>query len=119
MYVPTNTSYSCSNVGKTGMLKVNVGFLQSSICGPSPKAIATTMDISWKILVVSLLSQTCQFACRLYNKEPSCEYFFYNSLEQNCEFLSSSTRTCDIIRGPPTPSLEECSEGPSKYYITS
>ena len=61
---------------------------------------------------------TCQFACQLYDKEPSCEYFSYNSLEQNCQFLSSSIRTCDIIRGPPTPSLEECSEGPSKYYIT-
>ena len=55
MYVPTNTSYSCSNVGKTGMLKVNVEFLKFSICRNSPKAIATTMDIFWKILVVSLL----------------------------------------------------------------
>ena len=62
-------------------------------------------------------ASVCQFACQLYDKEPSCEYFFYNSQEQNCQFLSDASRTCDIIRGPPSPSFEQCSEGPSKYKL--
>ena len=56
----------------------------------------------------------CQFACKLYDKDTPCQYFSYNRQEQNCQFLSDSARTCDTIRGPPSPSFEECSEGPSK-----
>ena len=59
----------------------------------------------------------CQLACQFYDKDPSCGYFFYNRQEQNCQFLSDASRTCDIIRGPPSPSFEECSDGPSKYIL--
>jgi len=55
----------------------------------------------------------CQFACLIYDKLPTCNYFFYNGAEENCQFLSSTSRTCDLIRGPPTPSLTECSDKPT------
>merc|ERR1711962_1734665 len=57
-------------------------------------------------------ASACQFACRIYDKIPRCNYFFYNGAEENCQFLSSTSRSCDLIRGPPTPSIEDCSEKP-------
>ena len=55
----------------------------------------------------------CQLACQLYNGDSTCNYFVYNEVETNCQFLSSKERTCDLIRGTPTPSLEKCPEEPS------
>ena len=52
----------------------------------------------------------CQFACDNYD---GCNYFLYIGDEEECQLLSSPDRTCDLIRGPPTPSLAECSEKPS------
>ena len=52
----------------------------------------------------------CQVLCQIY---PLCNYFVYNKDEQNCQELSSPGRTCDLIRGPPTPTLDECSIDPS------
>ena len=57
----------------------------------------------------------CQTFCLIF---PGCEYFIYNAEEENCQFLSSSSRTCDLIRAPPTPALDECLEPPSKYLLT-
>ena len=56
----------------------------------------------------------CQFACLIYDQFPGCNYFSYNAVRENCQLLSSSVRTCDLIRGPPNPTFEECSEKPSK-----
>ena len=61
----------------------------------------------------------CQFACLIYDKLPTCNYFFYNGKEENCQFLSSTSRSCDLIRGTPTPSLVECSDKPSKHKLKS
>jgi len=54
----------------------------------------------------------CQFACLIYDQFPGCNYFSYNAVRENCQLLSSSVRTCDLIRGPPNPTFEECSEKP-------
>jgi len=52
----------------------------------------------------------CQVLCQI---NPLCNYFDYNKDEQNCQELSSPGRTCDVIRGPPTPTLDECSIDPT------
>merc|ERR1712203_797005 len=52
----------------------------------------------------------CQVLCQI---NPLCNYFDYNKDEQNCQELSSPGRTCDLIRGPPTPTLDECSIDPT------
>ena len=52
----------------------------------------------------------CQVLCQI---NPLCNYFDYNKDEQNCQELSSPGRTCDLMRGPPTPTLDECSIDPS------
>ena len=62
----------------------------------------------------------CQFACQIYNLDNldfPCNYFVHNNREQNCQFLSSTDRKCDVIRGPPTPSLDNCPEQPSTYWV--
>ena len=61
----------------------------------------------------------CQFACQIYNLDNldfPCNYFVHNNREQNCQFLSSTDRKCDVIRGPPTPSLDNCPEQPSTEW---
>ena len=57
----------------------------------------------------------CQLACQYYNGDSPCDYFIYNDGDKNCQFLSSTARTCDLIRGPPNPPLENCREDPSKH----
>ena len=57
-------------------------------------------------------ASACQFACLIYDKVPACNYFFYNGAEENCQFLSSTSRSCDLIRGPPNPSIQDCSSEP-------
>ena len=47
----------------------------------------------------------CQEACV---HRPGCEYFVYDIDTEDCELLAAPTRECDILRGPPTPSYEEC-----------
>ena len=39
---------------------------------------------------------------------PNCDYFVYDKDSQDCELLNAPTRKCDILRGPPTPSYDEC-----------
>jgi len=59
--------------------------------------------------------ETCQLLCQVYSNPDtkSCAYFDYNVDEQNCQLLSSPSRTCDLIRGPPTPTMKECSDDPT------
>ena len=60
----------------------------------------------------------CQFACQIYNLDNldfPCNYFVHNNREQNCQFLSSTDRKCDVIRGPPTPSLDNCPETSTEW----
>ena len=52
----------------------------------------------------------CQFLCQVNSL---CNYFVYNADDLNCQLLSSPSRTCDLIRGPPTPTLNDCSIDPS------
>ena len=63
----------------------------------------------------------CQLACQYYNGDSPCDYFIYNDGDKNCQFLSSTARTCDLIRGPPNPPLENCAapptEPPSTFWI--
>ena len=54
----------------------------------------------------------CQFLCQV---DSLCNYFVYNADELNCQLLSSPSRTCDLIRGPPTPTLNDCSIDPSNH----
>ena len=44
---------------------------------------------------------------------PKCEYFVYDIDTRDCELLAAPTRTCDILRGPPTPSYEDCKKSTS------
>ena len=48
----------------------------------------------------------CQEACVHL---PGCEYYVYDIDTEDCELLAAPTRKCDILRGPPTPSYEDCS----------
>ena len=50
---------------------------------------------------------------RLYKQQYNCEYFIHDSFKKSCEFRSSTSRTCDVIRGPPNPAIGECSVNPS------
>ena len=63
----------------------------------------------------------CQLACQYYNGDSPCDYFIYNDGDKNCQFLSSTARTCDLIRGPPNPPIENCAapptEPPSTFWI--
>ena len=52
----------------------------------------------------------CQDACVHL---PSCEYFVYDIDTRDCELLAAPTRKCDILRGPPTPSYEDCKKSTS------
>ena len=74
----------------------------------------------WILLSLSrfLLINKCQFACQIYNLDNldfPCNYFVHNKREQNCQFLSSTDRKCDVIRGPPTPSLDNCPETSTEW----
>ena len=46
----------------------------------------------------------CQLACEFND---NCNYFVYNYEQNNCQLLKSSERTCDLIRGPATPTYAE------------
>ena len=59
----------------------------------------------------------CQEACLDYDQGPGCKYFTFDASKEQCQLFSSSERICDLIRGPPTPSYEECSEMPSEAFI--
>ena len=48
----------------------------------------------------------CETWC-YYNFD--CKYFVHNAYTRYCDFYLSANRTCDLIRGPPNPSLEDCS----------
>ena len=42
---------------------------------------------------------SCQLACKHYQ---GCEYFFYDSKQNNCELRLSGDRECDFVRGAPS-----------------
>ena len=50
----------------------------------------------------------CQEACLDYDEGLGCKYFAYDASKAKCQLLSSSEKMCDLIRGPPTPSLKDC-----------
>ena len=54
----------------------------------------------------------CQDFCSWFDGSSPCNYFVYNGDQQNCKFYSSSNRTCVLIRGPQSPSVEQCYEKP-------
>ena len=68
------------------MLKVNVEFLKILICRNSLKAIATTMDISWKILVVSLLLQLVSLLAVSTIRNPPVNIFSITALSRIANF---------------------------------
>ncbi len=45
----------------------------------------------------------------------SCNYFLYDHDKDDCELLDSDVRQCDVLLGPPVPSIEEC----EKDYSTT
>ena len=47
----------------------------------------------------------CQIACQLSD---GCQYFAYNNATNNCQLLGSAVRSCDLLRGPPSPSVDTC-----------
>jgi hypothetical protein len=47
----------------------------------------------------------CQLAC-LFHRD--CQYFVYNRDIEECELHDSEKRNCNVIKGPPSPTLEEC-----------
>ena len=51
--------------------------------------------------------ENCQHACKLLK---TCKYFNYDKILKDCELLGSANRNCDLIRGPPHPSFEDCWE---------
>ena len=51
----------------------------------------------------------CERECIDENEPNECKYFVYYTNARVCRLYSSANRTCDLIRGPPNPSLEDCS----------
>jgi hypothetical protein len=47
----------------------------------------------------------CQLACFFHR---DCQYFVYNHDIEECELHDSGKRSCNVIKGPPSPTLEEC-----------
>ena len=47
----------------------------------------------------------CQTAC---NHMPRCNYFLYDHDKDDCELVDSDVRHCDVMVGPPEPSIEYC-----------
>ena len=47
----------------------------------------------------------CQLAC-LFHRD--CQYFVYNHDIKECELHDSGKRNCNVIKGPPSPTYEEC-----------
>ena len=42
----------------------------------------------------------CQLACVLKSE---CQYFVYDKSIPSCQLRAAPERTCDLLRGPPTP----------------
>ena len=47
----------------------------------------------------------CKNAC---HGKKQCEYFVYNEKCSHCKMFDSTERTCSVIKGPSTPSLDYC-----------
>ena len=39
---------------------------------------------------------TCQLAC---NHVPSCQYYIWDNVQNDCQLLDSDARQCDMIKG--------------------
>ena len=57
--------------------------------------------------------ETCQLACQF---DANCKYFIYYKNENVCETLDDDAYTCDVVRGPPTPTIENCTM--TSYFRT-
>ena len=51
--------------------------------------------------------ESCQWACQV---NPECNFFTFSTDENVCMLhrVDVRTRVCDIIHGPPTPTLQSC-----------
>ena len=49
--------------------------------------------------------EQCQFACKIV---PKCNYFLYDIELEDCELLDAEKRSCDLLRGPPKPAVNDC-----------
>ncbi len=49
--------------------------------------------------------EVCQTACGLIS---TCEYFVYDLDFTNCKLIGSPQRSCDLLHGPPEPSINSC-----------
>ena len=51
----------------------------------------------------------CSMGCNL--DEENCAYFVFKNVsatETNCQFTTTTNFKCDLIRGPPTPPMDSC-----------
>ena len=51
--------------------------------------------------------ETCQLACQF---DANCKYFIYYKNENVCETMDDDVYTCDVVRGPQSPSIEGCTD---------
>ena len=51
--------------------------------------------------------------CQTFCQDLECNYFVYNGIDHNCQLRSSTGRSCDWMRGPPTPSYGDCFNPPT------
>ena len=47
----------------------------------------------------------CKNAC---SGKKQCEYFVYNEKCSHCKMFASTEKTCSVIKGPSTPSPDDC-----------
>ena len=59
-------------------------------------------------------AEVCQTACRVLTK---CEYFNYDMQLKDCELITSTSRNCDLVRGPPEPDYDECLESGNILWV--
>ena len=57
--------------------------------------------------------EACQLACQF---DENCKYFIYYKNENVCETMDDDEYTCDIVRGPQSPSIEGCSNTTMSYF---
>ena len=61
-------------------------------------------------------AEKCETACRFADK---CEYFVYKVEQKACQLLSSSLRNCDLLKGLPYPTYNECKSATTTTTMTT
>jgi len=111
-YDPGDYAAACSIIGATPTPKLSECASSTDECLQFTEGYCKYEGKLLENLNIPSGATGCQLACQYYNGDSPCDYFVYNDGDQNCQFLSSTNRTCDIIRGPPNPPLETCPEQP-------